>query len=329
MVIGVENLPQDEHFMQQNRRISVIIPLYNKGKYIARALDSVFSQTYQDYEVIVVDDGSTDTGPQIVQKYKDPRLRMIRQKNAGPGTAKNHGIHEAKGEYVAFLDADDEWLPEFLRIAYNALQKYPDCDLCVTSFYYGAVGGRIGCQYDEGVWTLPEDLNPLEFKDHLDSLHSAGAILCTRQLVEKFEGFYENGCTYGEDAYLWLKAILNCRIYRLSKPYFVYHTEASEIGVYGGRKFFPPKPFLLEPDTVRTVCPKKYTAMLERFLSYWALVAYHNCLGVGREGMCKNFLSNFPLMKQADFLRYYLLQAKLRLLLLYRFFKKVAGKCHL
>jgi len=88
------------------------------------------------------------------------------------------------------------------------------------------VEGRIVNQYDEGIWTLPTDPDPLEFKSHLDSLHSAGAVLCTHEVVQRFGGFYENGCTYGEDAYLWLKVILNCHIYRLSGSLFVYHTEA-------------------------------------------------------------------------------------------------------
>ena len=94
--------------------VSVVIPLYNKDKYIARALDSVFGQTCQDFEVIVVDDGSTDNGAEIVRSYKDRRLRFIRQANAGPGAARNHGIQESRAPLLAFLDADDEWLPEFL-----------------------------------------------------------------------------------------------------------------------------------------------------------------------------------------------------------------------
>src|SRR5215469_16732357 len=92
-------------------RVSVIIPAYNKGRWIGRALDSVVAQTYTDYEVIVVDDGSTNDGPNVVTNYGDPRFRLMRQLNAGPGSARNHGLAEAKGELVAFLDADDEWFP--------------------------------------------------------------------------------------------------------------------------------------------------------------------------------------------------------------------------
>jgi len=88
--------------------VSIIIPLYNKGKYIARALDSVFAQTYQDFEAIVVDDGSTDYGPDIVRKHDDPRLRLIQQANAGPGSARNRGIKETTAPYLAFLDNVEE-----------------------------------------------------------------------------------------------------------------------------------------------------------------------------------------------------------------------------
>jgi glycosyltransferase involved in cell wall biosynthesis len=89
--------------------ISVIIPLYNKGKYIARALDSVFTQTFEDFEVIVVDDGSADDGPDIVRKYDGPRLRLIQQANASPGSARNRGMRENKAPFIAFLNADDEF----------------------------------------------------------------------------------------------------------------------------------------------------------------------------------------------------------------------------
>ena len=118
-------------------KVSVIIPLYNKGKYIARALDSVFSQTYQDYEVIVVDDGSTDNGPEIVKQYNDPRLRLIHQENAGPGAARNKGISESKGEFLSFLDADDEWLPEFLEEGIYALSENPQCSSFCSCYYMG------------------------------------------------------------------------------------------------------------------------------------------------------------------------------------------------
>src|SRR5947209_3795753 len=104
-------------------RVSVIIPLYNKAPYVRRTLDSVRAQTFADYEVIVVDDGSTDGGAAVVEGFGDPRFRLIAQPNAGPGAARNRGLAEAGGEFVAFLDADDEWLPTFLERSLALLDR--------------------------------------------------------------------------------------------------------------------------------------------------------------------------------------------------------------
>ncbi|MGI6022871.1 MAG: glycosyltransferase family 2 protein, partial [Methanoculleus sp.] len=91
--------------------VSVVIPLYNKAPYIARALASVITQTCQGFEVIVIDDGSTDGGAEIVRRLDDTRIRVIRQENRGVSAARNRGIESARTDFIAFLDADDEWMP--------------------------------------------------------------------------------------------------------------------------------------------------------------------------------------------------------------------------
>ena len=95
---------------------SVVIPLYNKEQYICRAVDSVLNQTYEQFELIVVDDGSTDRSAELVENIKDDRVRVIRQDNQGEGPARNSGVLAASNHWVAFLDADDAWLAALLAL---------------------------------------------------------------------------------------------------------------------------------------------------------------------------------------------------------------------
>lgn len=122
--------------------ISVVIPLYNKEKQIARTLRSVLAQTYQDFEVVIVDDGSTDGSAGEVGKFSDPRIRLVSQKNAGVSAARNRGIEEARGEHVAFLDADDEWKADYLATQHSLAEKYPGCDVFATDYEFCDVKGR-------------------------------------------------------------------------------------------------------------------------------------------------------------------------------------------
>lgn len=105
--------------------VSVVIPSYNRAGCIGEAIDSVLAQTYPDYEIIVVDDGSTDETREVLARYGD-RISYIYQENAGVSAARNRGIKEARGEWIAFLDSDDEWVPEKLKKQLQCLDRYPD-----------------------------------------------------------------------------------------------------------------------------------------------------------------------------------------------------------
>ena len=123
--------------------ISVVIPLYNKERQIAHTLRSVFAQTFQDFEVVIVDDGSTDGSVAEVEKFTDSRIRLIRQVNAGVAAARNRGIEEAQGELIAFLDADDEWKPEYLATQYHLYQKYPECSVYACNYEFREYEGKV------------------------------------------------------------------------------------------------------------------------------------------------------------------------------------------
>ena len=113
--------------------ISVVIPLYNKEQSIAATIQSVLAQTYTDYEIIVVDDGSTDNSLKVVQErvseLENERVRIIHQENAGVSAARNKGILESKGKYIAFLDADDLWAPNYLATLAALIADFPNAGL--------------------------------------------------------------------------------------------------------------------------------------------------------------------------------------------------------
>lgn len=123
-------------------KISVVIPLYNKEKYLRRAVESVLSQEPSVHEVIVVDDGSTDNGPAQLVQLEDARLRLIRQPNGGVSRARNTGIEAATGEFIAFLDADDAWLPGFVSELQALIQAFPQASLYATSYVRTWPDGR-------------------------------------------------------------------------------------------------------------------------------------------------------------------------------------------
>src|SRR5689334_21235100 len=105
--------------------VSIVVPLFNKERYVRRALESIARQTQSDFEAIVVDDGSKDNGAAVVEQFPDSRFRLIRQSNQGPGAARNRGLAECSAELIAFLDADDEWLPDYLEGGERALRDHP------------------------------------------------------------------------------------------------------------------------------------------------------------------------------------------------------------
>lgn len=283
------------------KTVSVIIPLYNKVKYIKRALDSVLGQTFEDFEIIVVDDGSSDAGPAIVKGYNGNKVKLIRQRNAGPGAARNRGLAESKSSLVAFLDADDEWMPHFLEKNIKALQKNPDCDVAAAAYYLGSERRNISAEFrrrgmNDGVWKLNNNISDDELKNSIYILHSSSTV-CKKNIIEKYGGFYTaDNCKLGEDYYLWLQVMFNHAIFRILEPLWWFHTEASELHTTNSAAQML-HPIYKDIEPIRKQCPPNYSHLLEKLLAQYALQLAHENIFHGHIENARYLVENFPLMK--------------------------------
>ena len=159
-----------------NPLVSVIIPVYNGARYLRAALESVFAQTYRSFEVIVVDDGSVDDSGLIAQSF--PEVRYIHQTNCGVAAARNHGIEAAQGEFFAFLDQDDLWTPDKLRLQIEYLLSHPEVGYTLTQQKFFL---------DQGA-TLPAWFR----KELFDSIHTGwvlGTLVVRRTTFEQVGNF--------------------------------------------------------------------------------------------------------------------------------------------
>ena len=255
--------------------ISVIIPLYNKQAYIKRAVDSVLTQKFENFELIIVNDGSTDGSVEVVKSINDPRLRMISQPNRGPGSARNTGISASNSEILAFLDADDEWLPDYLAAGRAILTSNVDI-ATVTQGIIKNQNGQNNSKYwkirrlSDDIYTLSPEISPF-FADLLWSYMSPCSTMITRDTIQKYGGFYDRyKSLYGEDAYLMLKILLNEKIYVSLSPNVIYHHEASDLSKITG---YPQElqPYFRDTKELFDFCPVELQKLLGQILSIRAV----------------------------------------------------------
>lgn len=214
--------------------ISVIIPLYNKEDTIERAIKSVLNQDTEFRELIIVDDGGTDRSVEIARKYEGGRVSIITQTNAGPGAARNRGVAAASASLIAFLDADDEWLPHHLRNAQNALLGNPVAQAYVCGYDAGAYRtirpNKVAELGLDGISDVSLSVSGWSLKSHVDAMHSS-CIIVRKSVFVRLGGFYHaDNCRYGEDSYLWASVLFDGPIYWERCEYVIFHVEDSALG---------------------------------------------------------------------------------------------------
>lgn len=256
--------------------VSVVVPLYNKARTVGRALESILAQSYGDLEVLVVDDGSTDGSGDVVAACRDLRVRVIRQVNAGPGAARNRGLAGARYPYVAFLDADDEWLPDFVHTCLSLLESQGQEAATVSTGYFLHPPGvstapmwqRRGLS--AGVQRVTPILTAQQLIYWLAYLTPCNTLARTA-VLRRWGGFYDrHHCVYGEDSYLWLKVLLNEPVVFHLAPLVRVHTEASGLS-HNLRSGRPVEPLLADTEELYAACPAALRSLLEETLARRAL----------------------------------------------------------
>ena len=187
-------------------KVSVIIPTYNCGQYITEAIESVLSQTYKDVEIIVVDDGSNDGTYEKIERWIESKtVRYLYQMNQGVAAARNYGISNSNGKYIAFLDADDKWLPEMLAKCLGVIEK-DGCDLVSTDNYIVYLQGgkevKREIQSYEWIEKTPERLF-LTFLE-VGGIGSPEKVVFKREIFEEV-GLFDASLPVYEDLDLWIR----------------------------------------------------------------------------------------------------------------------------
>ncbi|MBF0413346.1 MAG: glycosyltransferase family 2 protein [Desulfamplus sp.] len=190
---------------KQNIKFSIVIPLYNKEKEIKRAIDSVLNQTLQEFELIIVDDGSIDKSASIVRQYNDGRIKFIQQKNAGVSAARNTGIANCRNDYIAFLDADDEWKNNHLAIINNLIHHYPDAGVYATLYQVLNSKGRKSIPKFSSIPPFPWEgiLLPSYFSAALEGEPVCSSTAVIPKSVLLIVGNFATTTSMGEDKDLW------------------------------------------------------------------------------------------------------------------------------
>lgn len=197
--------------------ISVVIPLYNKENRIYYTINSVLNQTFKDFELIIVDDGSTDKSVEIVQCIHDSRIRLIRKENGGPSSARNCGVHEAKFDWVMFLDADDEMIYDSLEHFVKLVSANPSVNMFVSNFFLEKNGKRYlySYFYKEGI--ISDNFRSWFFGIMMPC---QGTTLYRKTIL--LETPYSEMIRRYEDAEMLFSLMRTQSIYTSKKPVFIY-----------------------------------------------------------------------------------------------------------
>lgn len=254
--------------------ISIIIPLYNKADIVTKTLESVFGQTHQDFEIVIIDDGSTDNSLTVVQSFTDPRIRIITQANSGVSAARNRGIAEAKYNLIAFLDADDLWDIDYLEVISKLVETYSECDVFASDYRIVDTYGKVKMPVNAELAIFSKSLdgqsgvlkNYFDFASQTAPPLWTSAIVCRKKVIQEVKGFPLR-VRMGEDLIVWAKLATQFDIAYSKEIKATYNVKAST-------ELLDHEPLPDEPDFVGQELKKLLVhqhdkVSLKKYISLW------------------------------------------------------------
>lgn len=213
--------------------VSVLVPVFNKAPYLRRSIDSVLAQSFGDFEVVVVDDGSTDGSADLIRCYTDPRIRLVQQSNAGAGAARNRALAQARAPLVALLDADDRWEPGFLATMVALAAEYPQAGLLCAPYGRVEPGGRRVLPRLVGV--PARGILPRYFRSVAlgDQVATATSVCAPRAVLEELGGFPAE--PLGEDQDMWARIAVRHPVAVISGPPLAWYIREAQGRAMHGR----------------------------------------------------------------------------------------------
>ena len=229
---------------------SVIIPLYNKAPYVAKAIESVLGQTYRDFEVIVIDDGSTDQSLEVAKTFENKSITIVSQPNSGVSTARNNGVKLAKYPYICFLDADDWWHPTFLEEMKRLITDFPDAGIYGSGYYIVKNGQEriapIGVPqgFERGIIDYCE-----VYAKTLCMPLTSISVVIPKHIFDEEKGF-KSQLKFGEDFDLWIRITLKHKVILVNKSlaYYNQDVDVNNRGVAVHKTYSPVNHFIFNLD---------------------------------------------------------------------------------
>lgn len=256
--------------------VTVVMPAYNAAAYVGGAVESVLGQTYADWQLVVVDDGSTDETREIVRSYDEPRLHLMAIEHSGlPAVVRNCGVAESESPFVAFLDADDVWRPHKLSRQLELIASRPEVGLVHTGFEVLSEGVLESFARSSGPAAAASQFERLALGNYIAN----SSVLLRRELLSRHGSFDEDPRLRGvEDYELWIRLSLDTTFGYVDEPLLIYRRLSSGLGqgeqMMLGRVLVMEKMEHLHPSLVANLP-----------ITYWRLLGQRRCLlGLGGRG---------------------------------------------